>query len=360
MTIMRAMDGIRRGTRTRRLEEAAARDANGNGHAPPRPAADVDHDAFPDQATRLAFDGGAASAKFRALLDRGRADPRRRGDGHDAVRERPPVRRSARGLEPRPPRRRSGASSAATSRPGRGSCSPTRSAATGSARAAAATTTASTSSTAPPRSCSGPRSTPPAATRSSPATSGRPARSSTPLGTLAYDEAVDIFREQAAVARRRRRRPHLDRDDVRPQRDQGGHRGRPRRPRPASPLVTTMTFDTRGHTMMGVSPEEAVEALAGWGADADRRQLRQRPGRAHPGHRARCTPPRPDVVLVAKSNAGHARARRHAGRLPRRPRDDGRRRPRDARRGRHDRRRAAAAARPTTSARWRPPLAAHA
>ena len=69
---MRAMDGIRRGTRTRRLEEAAAaRDSNGNGHGSPRPTIEVDHAAFPDSATRLAVDGGAASAKFRALLDRG-------------------------------------------------------------------------------------------------------------------------------------------------------------------------------------------------------------------------------------------------------------------------------------------------
>src|SRR3954447_25097485 len=34
------------------------------------------------------------------------------------------------------------------------------------------------------------------------------------------------------------------------------------------PLVTTMTFDTRGHTMMGISPERAAHALLSWGADA--------------------------------------------------------------------------------------------
>ena len=46
---------------------------------------------------------------------------------------------------------------------------------------------------------SGPRSTRPAATRSSPATSARPARSWRRLGTLDYDEAVDVFAEQAAA-----------------------------------------------------------------------------------------------------------------------------------------------------------------
>ena len=34
------------------------------------------------------------------------------------------------------------------------------------------------------------------------------------------------------------------------------------------PLITSMTFDTRGHTMMGVTPEQAVDALLGWGAAA--------------------------------------------------------------------------------------------
>lgn len=34
------------------------------------------------------------------------------------------------------------------------------------------------------------------------------------------------------------------------------------------PILATMTFDTRGHTMMGVAPEQAVEALLGWGAAA--------------------------------------------------------------------------------------------
>ena len=64
-----------------------------------------------------------------------------------------------------------------------------------------------------------------------------------------------------------------------------------------------MTFDTRGHTMMGVSPEQAVAA---W-----------RPGAPTPSAATAATVPTsscpviermhaaaPDVVLVAKSNAG--------------------------------------------------------
>ena len=111
------MDGPRRRTRTgdasTERSAAAARAAE--------PLAAFDPAAFPDRETRLAIEGGKASASFRDLLD-GRPDHRRRRDGHDALRQRPPVRRSARGLEPRPTPRSSGASSAATSRPGRRSC----------------------------------------------------------------------------------------------------------------------------------------------------------------------------------------------------------------------------------------------
>ena len=72
-----------------------------------------------------------------------------------------------------------------------------------------------------------PRSTRPAAPRSSPATSAPAARSSRRSGRSTTTSAVDVFRGAGRLARRRRRRPDLDRDDVRPQRDQGGHRGRP-------------------------------------------------------------------------------------------------------------------------------------
>jgi 5-methyltetrahydrofolate--homocysteine methyltransferase len=34
------------------------------------------------------------------------------------------------------------------------------------------------------------------------------------------------------------------------------------------PVITTMTFDTRGRTMMGVTPERAATTLSGWGAAA--------------------------------------------------------------------------------------------
>jgi methionine synthase I (cobalamin-dependent) len=64
-----------------------------------------------------------------------------------------------------------------------------------------------------------------------------------------------------------------------------------------------MTFDTRGHTMMGVTPEQAVGALVAWGADAVGGNCGNGPDELLPVI-ARMRAADPDVVLVAKSNAG--------------------------------------------------------
>ena len=72
---------------------------------------------------------------------------------------------------------------------------------------------------------------------------------------------------------------------------------------PSIALIATMTFDTRGHTMMGVSPEDAVAALAAWGADAIGGNCGNGPDELIPVIAA-MRAAAPDVVLVAKSNAG--------------------------------------------------------
>jgi 5-methyltetrahydrofolate--homocysteine methyltransferase len=64
-----------------------------------------------------------------------------------------------------------------------------------------------------------------------------------------------------------------------------------------------MTFDTRGHTMMGVSPEAAVTALAAWGVDAIGGNCGNGPDELLPVIE-RMHAAAPDVLLVAKSNAG--------------------------------------------------------
>lgn len=76
-----------------------------------------------------------------------------------------------------------------------------------------------------------------------------------------------------------------------------------RRVAPELPLIATMTFDTRGRTMMGVTPEQAAQALAGWGADAIGGNCGNGPGEVE-GVIEKMHAAVPAAVLVAKSNAG--------------------------------------------------------
>ncbi|HSL76906.1 MAG TPA: homocysteine S-methyltransferase family protein [Candidatus Limnocylindrales bacterium] len=123
-----------------------------------------------------------------------------------------------------------------------------------------------------------------------------------PLGTLDYEIAVDVFREQAAslVA------GGVDLIWIETMSDLNEMKAAMegvRRAAPGIALVTTMTFDTRGHTMMGVSPEQAIEAMVAWGADAVGGNCGNGPDELVPViERMRAVDP--DAVLVAKSNAG--------------------------------------------------------
>ena len=124
-----------------------------------------------------------------------------------------------------------------------------------------------------------------------------------PLGTLPYDEAVEIFREQAAslVA------GGVDLIWIETMSDLNEIRAAIEGVRQASPgiaLVTTMTFDTRGHTMMGVSPGGGCRPRSqAWGADAIGGNCGNGPDELIPVI-AKMRAAAPDVVLVAKSNAG--------------------------------------------------------
>ncbi len=69
------------------------------------------------------------------------------------------------------------------------------------------------------------------------------------------------------------------------------------------PVITTMTFDTRGRTMMGVTPEHAATTLSGWGAAAvggncgnGPEEILQVIGKMREAV--------PAALLVAKANAG--------------------------------------------------------
>ena len=123
-----------------------------------------------------------------------------------------------------------------------------------------------------------------------------------PTGTLAYDDAVETFAEQATglVA------GGVDVIWIETMSDLMEIRAAiegVRRVAPGIPLITTMTFDTRGHTMMGVSPEQAVKALTTWGADAVGGNCGNGPDELL-AVMERMHAAAPEAVLVGKSNAG--------------------------------------------------------
>ena len=123
-----------------------------------------------------------------------------------------------------------------------------------------------------------------------------------PTGTLEYDEAVDIFAEQAAALVA----GGVDLIWIETMSDLNEIKAAiegVRRVSPGIALITTMTFDTRGYTMMGVSPERALASLTAWGADAIGGNCGNGPDElVAVVQKMRAAGP--TLPLVAKSNAG--------------------------------------------------------
>ena len=122
-----------------------------------------------------------------------------------------------------------------------------------------------------------------------------------PYGTLSFEEARDAFAEQAAALVE----GGIDVFWIETMSDLNEVRAAVEGARSVAdlPVVTTMTFDTRGHTMMGVSPVQALEALRelqplALGANCGNGPA-EIEGVIEAMHAAD-----PNVVLVAKSNAG--------------------------------------------------------
>ncbi len=76
-----------------------------------------------------------------------------------------------------------------------------------------------------------------------------------------------------------------------------------RRASAAIPIVATMSFDTHGRTMMGVTPEQALAALTGWGVSAVGANCGNGTDELLAAIQ-RMQAAGPSVPLVAKSNAG--------------------------------------------------------
>jgi 5-methyltetrahydrofolate--homocysteine methyltransferase len=123
-----------------------------------------------------------------------------------------------------------------------------------------------------------------------------------PLGELERDDAVKGFAEQAAGL-------HAGGVDVfwietmsALEEVEAAVEG-VRRAAPTVPIVVTMSFDTHGHTMMGVSPEQAAKELTALGAAAVGGNCGLGPAELLPAMVAMRSAA-PDAVLVAKPNAG--------------------------------------------------------
>jgi 5-methyltetrahydrofolate--homocysteine methyltransferase len=123
-----------------------------------------------------------------------------------------------------------------------------------------------------------------------------------PLGELEFEQAAGVFEEQARALVRGGVdvlwiETMSDLEEIR-----AGVTGS-RRAAPDWPLVATMTFDTGGRTMMGVTPEKALEALQDLGVRALGGNCGRGPDEIE-GVIARMHAANSQAVLVAKANAG--------------------------------------------------------
>ena len=122
-----------------------------------------------------------------------------------------------------------------------------------------------------------------------------------PMGTLTFDEAKAAFAQQAKGLAE----GGVDVFWVETMSDLNEVKAAVEGARSVSdlPIVTTMSFDTHGHTMMGVSPVKAIETLgaldiiaigANCGTGSDELEVAVKAMREA----------NPDAVIVAKANAG--------------------------------------------------------
>ncbi len=123
-----------------------------------------------------------------------------------------------------------------------------------------------------------------------------------PLGDLEPDNAVEAFAEQAAALIEGGVDVIWIETMSSLEELRAAYDGT-RRASPTIPIVTTMTFDTRGRTMMGVRPEEAVAELRGWDVAAVGGNCGNGPDEILAViEKMHATAP--EVILVAKANAG--------------------------------------------------------
>lgn len=123
-----------------------------------------------------------------------------------------------------------------------------------------------------------------------------------PLGTLAFEDAAAAFEEQARALVAGGVdvlwiETMSDLEEVRAAVEGA------RKAAPDMPIVATMTFDTKGRTMMGVTPERALEALRAFGVLALGGNCGNGPDEIE-GVIEKMHAAGEGVTLIAKANAG--------------------------------------------------------
>lgn len=123
-----------------------------------------------------------------------------------------------------------------------------------------------------------------------------------PLGALAFEDAVAGFAEQARALVE----GGVDVIWIETMSDLEEVRAvieGTRRVAPDVPILASLTFDTRGRTMMGVKPETAARSLSEWGVAAFGGNCGNGPEEIL-GVIEKMRAVAPDAILIAKSNAG--------------------------------------------------------
>jgi 5-methyltetrahydrofolate--homocysteine methyltransferase len=123
-----------------------------------------------------------------------------------------------------------------------------------------------------------------------------------PMGDLDYDDVVSVFEEQARALAE----GGIDVCWVETMSDLGEVQAAVegcRKGAPGLPVVSTMTFDTRGRTMMGVTPEKALETLREFDVVALGANCGKGPDELEIAV-AKMSAADSTVTLVAKANAG--------------------------------------------------------
>ena len=123
-----------------------------------------------------------------------------------------------------------------------------------------------------------------------------------PLGALTMEEAIALFSEQVAVLAE----AGADFILTETMSDLQEMEAAARAVQQATelPIACTLTFDTNLHTMMGVSPRQAVETLAGWGVQVIGANCGNGPSEIQTVMTEMVEHRPPGVVLYAQSNAG--------------------------------------------------------